>query len=78
MPVVVFGIGGVSRSGKSSLCRKLKSTMDNVTHFQLDRYFDRSIPTLDPDMGMVDNWEDPKCILFDMLVSDVQICKKQH
>jgi len=71
MPVRVVGIGGISRSGKSSLTKALSTTLYNTIHITQDSYLINPISITDQYLGTIDNYENPKCYNMGKLIVDL-------
>lgn len=77
----ILGIGGVSRSGKTTLASILSHSLSNKKYEKIkvvaqDEYTlpEEQIPTIN---GRTD-WEDPKSINWDLLISDVKNFQKEN
>ena len=72
--VIVIGIVGISRSGKSTLSKYLgeffKISYESL--FCLDNYISHPIPKFDDNVNeYIENWEDPDLINFEKLKADL-------
>lgn len=76
MAVRVIGIGGVSRSGKSTLARKLEKAIHGTVLVLSQDDFTRPVDQI-PTIRDRTDWEHPDSIDFQKLISEISI-KSEH
>ena len=71
MPVIIVGIGGISRSGKSSVSRALVKAIPNSIYVRQDSYLTHPKSVMDPKYGQILNWEDVNSYDLPKLVKNI-------
>ncbi len=73
---MIIGIGGVSRSGKTSLAVSLKSKLVDAEILSLDDY-----PSSRENFTFIKNtvdWEHPSSLDFNRIIEDINLLKNKH
>jgi len=71
---LVFGIGGISRSGKSTLAKGIAGLLNDSVILHQDEYNAPRLPMLD---GHID-WEVPAAVDFEKLIRAVRNARETH
>ncbi len=76
--LIVIGIGGISRSGKSTLRKTLKNKLNPTAIFHIDEYIISPIKKWDNKIqSEIMDWEDPKCLDLDKFYRDFKNSKEK-
>jgi uridine kinase len=75
--VIVIGIGGISRSGKTSMTNKLKEVLNPIDIFGIDDYGIGPIRKFDENINdYIDDWESPEVVNLDKYYLDLKNLKE--
>lgn len=75
--VLVIGIGGISRAGKSTLRNFLINQLNPVGIFHIDDYLISPIKVFDTNINdYIENWEDPIAHNLDKFYEDLKFSKQ--
>jgi nicotinamide/nicotinate riboside kinase len=71
--IIVIGIGGISRTGKSTLTNNLKKKLNIINTFHIDNYIISPIKKYDENIkDYIEDWEDPICYNLNKFYEDLK------